>query len=63
MKASKYFFRFSFRSPRFITRTAREDFEYKGVRYKAGLNIMSLTLLVHKDPAAWSEPERFDSDR
>lgn len=47
----------------FTTRSAREDFEYKGVQYRAGLSIMSPTMVVQKDPKAWSEPERFDPDR
>ncbi|XP_077554313.1 cytochrome P450 3A4-like [Haemaphysalis longicornis] len=47
----------------FTTRSAREDFEYKGIKYKAGLSIMSPTMVVQKDPAAWSEPEKFDPDR
>ncbi|XP_037515984.1 cytochrome P450 3A8 [Rhipicephalus sanguineus] len=47
----------------FVTRSAREDFEYKGVKYSAGLSIMSPTMVVQKDPKAWTEPERFDPDR
>ncbi|KAL3219160.1 hypothetical protein MRX96_030610 [Rhipicephalus microplus] len=47
----------------FTTRSAREGFEYKGVKYSAGLSIMSPTMVVQKDPKAWTEPERFDPDR
>lgn len=47
----------------FTTRSARERFEYKGVKYSAGLSIMSPTMVVQKDPKAWTEPERFDPDR
>lgn len=47
----------------FVTRSAREDFEYKGVKYSAGLSIMSPTMVVQKDPKAWTEPEGFDPDR
>ncbi|XP_040072799.1 cytochrome P450 3A9 [Ixodes scapularis] len=47
----------------FNTRSALNDFEYEGVKYKAGLSIMSPTIEIQKDPRFWTEPEKFDPDR
>ncbi|KAK8767288.1 hypothetical protein V5799_005932 [Amblyomma americanum] len=47
----------------FTTRSAANDFEYDGIKYKAGTNFLSPTIQIHMDPRIWPEPEKFDPDR
>ncbi|KAL1432676.1 hypothetical protein MTO96_012892 [Rhipicephalus appendiculatus] len=47
----------------FVSRKAINDFEYKGVHYKAGTSFMSPTLHVHRDERYWPDPLRFDPER
>ncbi|XP_050040133.1 cytochrome P450 3A14-like [Dermacentor andersoni] len=47
----------------FVTRKAIEDFEYNGVRYKAGTCFMSPTLQIHRDARYWPDPLTFNPDR
>ncbi|KAH7949907.1 hypothetical protein HPB49_016647 [Dermacentor silvarum] len=47
----------------FTTRMAVNDFEYNGIKYKAGTSIISPTIQIHMDPRIWPEPEKFDPDR
>ncbi|XP_054930882.1 cytochrome P450 3A5-like isoform X2 [Dermacentor andersoni] len=47
----------------FTTRSAVNDFEYNGIKYKAGTSILSPTIQIHMDPRIWPEPEKFDPDR
>ncbi|EEC01868.1 cytochrome P450, putative [Ixodes scapularis] len=47
----------------FMTRAAKNDFEYNGTKFKAGLSIMSPVLHVHMDSRYWPEPHKFNPDR
>ncbi|KAG0414795.1 hypothetical protein HPB47_008029 [Ixodes persulcatus] len=47
----------------FTTRQAKEDFEYQGIRYKAGTCIMSPTLQIQRDERFFPDPMKFDPDR
>ncbi|KAL3188742.1 hypothetical protein MRX96_022245 [Rhipicephalus microplus] len=47
----------------FTTRRAINDFEYNGVKYKAGTSIMAPTFNIHMDPRYWPEPHKFDPER
>uniref|UniRef100_A0A4D5RPE8 Putative cytochrome n=1 Tax=Ixodes scapularis TaxID=6945 RepID=A0A4D5RPE8_IXOSC len=47
----------------FMTRAAKNDFEYNGTKFKAGLTIMSPVLHVHMDSRYWPEPHKFNPDR
>ncbi|XP_077559260.1 cytochrome P450 3A14-like isoform X2 [Haemaphysalis longicornis] len=47
----------------FVTRKAVEDFEYNGLKYKAGTCIMSPTLQIHRDARYWHDPSIFNPDR
>ncbi|XP_049267592.1 cytochrome P450 3A14-like, partial [Rhipicephalus sanguineus] len=40
----------------FVSRKALNDFEYKGVHYKAGTGFMSSTLHIHRDARYWPDP-------
>lgn len=48
---------------RFTTRQAKEDFEYQGIKYKAGTCIMSPTLQIQRDERFFPDPMKFDPDR
>ncbi|XP_065303466.1 cytochrome P450 3A14-like [Dermacentor albipictus] len=45
------------------SRKAEGDFEWNGVKFKAGTCIMSPTYQLHKDPRYWIDPDTFDPDR
>lgn len=47
----------------FTTRRAVNDFEYNGVKYKAGTSIMAPTRQIHMDHRYWPEPHKFDPER
>ncbi|KAL1430283.1 hypothetical protein MTO96_015163 [Rhipicephalus appendiculatus] len=47
----------------FTTRSAINDFEYNGIKFKAGTSILSPTIQIHMDPRIWPDPEKFDPDR
>ncbi|XP_077518458.1 cytochrome P450 3A9-like, partial [Amblyomma americanum] len=47
----------------FVTRKAVTDFEYNGLKYKAGTCIMSPTLQIHRDARYWPQPLTFNPDR
>ncbi|CAN8030668.1 unnamed protein product [Ixodes persulcatus] len=47
----------------FTTRQAKENFEYKGIKYKAGTCIMSPTLQIQRDERFFPDPMKFDPDR
>ncbi|XP_075545021.1 cytochrome P450 3A14-like isoform X2 [Dermacentor variabilis] len=47
----------------FTTRRAKEDFEYNGLRFKAGTCVMSPTYQVHTDSRYWPDPLVFDPNR
>uniref|UniRef100_A0A6B0VED6 Cytochrome n=1 Tax=Ixodes ricinus TaxID=34613 RepID=A0A6B0VED6_IXORI len=47
----------------FSTRQAREDFEYQGIKYRAGTCIMAPTLQIHRDARFFADPMKFDPDR
>ncbi|KAG0430369.1 hypothetical protein HPB47_022748 [Ixodes persulcatus] len=47
----------------FSTRQATEDFEYKGIKYRAGTCIMAPTLQIHRDARFFADPMKFDPDR
>ncbi|XP_070392531.1 cytochrome P450 3A14-like [Dermacentor albipictus] len=47
----------------FTTRRAKEDFEYNGLRFKAGTCVMSPTYHVHTDSRYWPDPFVFDPNR
>ncbi|CAN7981766.1 unnamed protein product [Ixodes pacificus] len=47
----------------FMTRVTKNDFEYNGTKFKAGVSIMSPVLQVHMDSRYWPEPHKFDPDR
>lgn len=47
----------------FTTRASVNDFEYDGIKYKAGTSIIAPTIQVHMDPRIWPDPEKFDPDR
>ncbi|EEC09437.1 cytochrome P450, putative, partial [Ixodes scapularis] len=48
---------------RFTTRQAKEDFEYQGIKYKAGTCIMSPVFVIHMDERFFPDPTKFDPDR
>ncbi|KAG0430370.1 hypothetical protein HPB47_022749 [Ixodes persulcatus] len=47
----------------FTTRQAKEDFEYQGIKYKAGTCIMSPVAVIHMDERFFPDPTKFDPDR
>lgn len=47
----------------FVTRKAVEDFEYNGLKYKAGTCVMSPTLQIHRDARYWNDPLIFNPER
>uniref|UniRef100_A0A4D5RQS0 Putative cytochrome n=1 Tax=Ixodes scapularis TaxID=6945 RepID=A0A4D5RQS0_IXOSC len=47
----------------FTTRQAMEDFEYQGIKYKAGTSIMSPPAVIHMDERFFPDPTKFDPDR
>ncbi|KAH8038230.1 hypothetical protein HPB51_025050 [Rhipicephalus microplus] len=47
----------------FTTRSAINDFEYNGIKFKAGTSILSPTIQIHMDPRIWPNPEKFDPER
>ncbi|KAL1472127.1 hypothetical protein MTO96_039524 [Rhipicephalus appendiculatus] len=47
----------------FTTRRAINDFEYNGVKYKAGTSIMAPTVHIHMDQRYWPDPHKFDPER
>ncbi|KAL1432616.1 hypothetical protein MTO96_012841 [Rhipicephalus appendiculatus] len=42
---------------------AKEDFEYKGLKFKAGTCFMVPQYYIQRDPRFWSNPLEFDPDR
>jgi enediyne biosynthesis protein E7 len=46
-----------------LPRHAAEDSELAGYPIKAGTPVLCSPYLVHRDPHAWDEPERFDPER
>jgi enediyne biosynthesis protein E7 len=46
-----------------VPRHAAEDTELAGYPIKAGTAVLCSPYLVHRDPHAWDEPERFDPER
>lgn len=47
----------------FVTRKAVEDFEYNGLKYKAGTCFLSPTLQIHRDARYWTDPLIFNPER
>nr|XP_037276226.1 cytochrome P450 3A14-like [Rhipicephalus microplus] len=47
----------------FVTRQAKEDFEYKGLKFKAGTCFMVPQYYIQRDPRFWSNPLEFDPER
>lgn len=47
----------------FVTRKAREDFEYNGIKFKAGTAFMISQYHLQRDPQYWPNPEEFDPER
>ncbi|KAL1430290.1 hypothetical protein MTO96_015170 [Rhipicephalus appendiculatus] len=45
------------------SRQADEDFEWNGMKFKAGTCIMSPTYQLHRDPRYWVDPDTFDPER
>src|SRR5204863_7032744 len=46
-----------------ITRTPIADDEIRGYRIPAGSIVLMSQWVVHRDPALWEDPERFDPQR
>ncbi|XP_077553943.1 cytochrome P450 3A41-like [Haemaphysalis longicornis] len=47
----------------FVTRQAKEDFEFNGTKFKAGTCFIVSQYHLHKDPRFWPSPEVFDPER
>ncbi|KAH7950109.1 hypothetical protein HPB49_019698 [Dermacentor silvarum] len=45
------------------SRQAEDDFEWNGMKFKAGTCIMSPTYQLHRDPRYWADPDTFDPER
>lgn len=46
-----------------VTRQAKEDFEFMGIKFKAGTCFMLSQYHLHRDPRFWPSPDEFDADR
>ncbi|XP_075546639.1 cytochrome P450 3A2-like isoform X6 [Dermacentor variabilis] len=46
-----------------VTRKAKEDFEYKGIKYKAGTCFVVSTYHLHTNPQFWPNAEQFYPER
>ncbi|XP_070392688.1 cytochrome P450 3A14-like [Dermacentor albipictus] len=46
-----------------VNRMAKEDFEYNGIKYKAGTNVMAALYQIQRDPRYFSNPLQFNPDR
>ncbi|XP_050040168.1 cytochrome P450 3A14-like [Dermacentor andersoni] len=47
----------------FVTRQAKEDFEYNGIPFKAGTAFMVSQYHLQRDPQYWPNAEEFDPER
>ncbi|KAK8774588.1 hypothetical protein V5799_010879 [Amblyomma americanum] len=47
----------------FVTRQAKEDFEYNGIRFKAGTAFMVSQYHIQRDPRYWPDAEEFIPER
>ncbi|KAL1432617.1 hypothetical protein MTO96_012842 [Rhipicephalus appendiculatus] len=47
----------------FVTRQAKEDFEYNGMKFKAGTAFMISQYHLHRNPQFWTNPDEFHPDR
>ncbi|XP_049268789.1 lithocholate 6-beta-hydroxylase [Rhipicephalus sanguineus] len=47
----------------FVTRQAKEDFEYNGIKFKAGTAFMVSQYHLQRNPQYWPNPEEFDPER
>ncbi|KAL3188655.1 hypothetical protein MRX96_040116 [Rhipicephalus microplus] len=47
----------------FVTRKAKEDFEYHGVKFKAGTAFMVSQYHLHRNSQCWTDPDEFYPDR
>lgn len=47
----------------FVTRQAKEDFEYNGIKFKAGTSFMAAQYQILTDPRYFSNPLEFNPDR
>ncbi|KAK8776868.1 hypothetical protein V5799_029788 [Amblyomma americanum] len=45
------------------SRQAEEDFEWNGMKFKAGTCVMAPTYQLHRDPRYWVDPDTFDPER
>lgn len=46
-----------------VNRQAKEDFEFQGIKFKAGTCFMVSQYHLHRDPRFWPSPDVFDADR
>ncbi|XP_075545080.1 cytochrome P450 3A14-like [Dermacentor variabilis] len=46
-----------------VNRQAKEDFEYNGIKYKAGTNVTAALYEMHRDPRYFSNPLEFNPER
>lgn len=47
----------------FVTRKAKEDFQYNGITFKAGTAFMVSQYHIMRDPRYWTDPSVFNPDR